>query len=226
MNCLSATFKYLLYFLNVIFVLGGILLIVVGSLILSAMGNVFSFTTAFTPQTIPICIIVIGCIIFVVAFFGCCGTSRENSCCTSIYAVCMFILFALQLALSIWIFVENDKFLQTMGDLVDTAYNQNDAAKGYPMDALQISFKCCGLTSYQDYVTASKDVPASCCGYTDRLRSCDASIYQERLGCRQKFNDFWASYTDLIRWSSLIIALFELGIFVISCCLASAMRKR
>lgn len=51
----------------------------------------------------------------------------------------MFILFALQLTLSIWIFVQNDKFLSTMGDLVDTAYNQNDAAKGYPMDALQIS---------------------------------------------------------------------------------------
>lgn len=51
----------------------------------------------------------------------------------------MFILFALQLTLSIWIFVQNDKFLSTMGDLVDTAYNQNDAAKGYPMDGLQIS---------------------------------------------------------------------------------------
>lgn len=98
-------FKYLLYFLNIVFVvsfmnnediwnqwwhrafhlqLGGILLIVVGSLILSAMGNFYSAFTSFSPQTIPICIIVIGCVVFVVAFFGCCGTIRENACCTSI----------------------------------------------------------------------------------------------------------------------------------------------
>lgn len=163
----------------------------------------------------------------------------------------MFILFALQLTLSIWIFVQNDKFLTKMGELVDSAWNQNDAAQGYPMDALQISvsckrnshftyfsyriefnhlslslslqFTCCGKNNYEDYVTGS--VPASCCGYKDRTRSCDSTIYTERPGCQQKFNDFWASYTDLISWSSLIIALFELGIFVISCCLASAMRK-
>lgn len=54
----------------------------------------------------------------------------------------MFILFALQLTLSIWIFVQNDKFLTKMGELVDSAWNQNDAAQGYPMDALQISVSC------------------------------------------------------------------------------------
>lgn len=122
MNCLSATFKYLLYFLNIVFVvcvfygrqglsecnvwhnplalqLGGILLIVVGSLILSEMGNVFAFTTAFSPQTIPICIIVIGCVIFVVSFFGCCGTSRENACCTTIVSDSDPLEFSLRLKL-------------------------------------------------------------------------------------------------------------------------------
>lgn len=51
----------------------------------------------------------------------------------------MFILFGLQLALSIWIFVQNDYFVGKMGELVDAAGKQNDAANGYPMDALQIS---------------------------------------------------------------------------------------
>jgi len=51
----------------------------------------------------------------------------------------MFILFALQLALSIWIFVENDNFLNKMNNLVESAWKQNDSANGYPMDALQLS---------------------------------------------------------------------------------------
>ncbi|XP_001360174.1 23 kDa integral membrane protein [Drosophila persimilis] len=223
MNCLSAMFKYLLYFLNLIFVIGGILLIVVGSIMLSTMGNFTAFEGAINTQTIPIIIITIGCVTFLVAFFGCCGTIRENACCTTIYAICMLVLFALQLALSIWIFAANDKFLDKMSTVVNTAWNENNAAQGYPMDALQLAFKCCGNTGYQQYESS---VPASCCGYKDRNQVCEAAIYTQRLGCNGEFVDFWASNTDLIRWSSLIIALFELGIFIVSCCLASAMRKR
>ncbi|EDW74140.1 uncharacterized protein Dwil_GK21772 [Drosophila willistoni] len=222
MNCLSAMFKYLLYILNLVFVAGGILCIVVGSIMLSNMGDFTAFEGAVNTQTIPITIIVIGCVTFIVAFFGCCGTIRENACCTRIYAICMFILFALQLTLSIWIFVQNDKFLNKMGEVVDTAWNENDAAKGAPMDALQLAFKCCGRSSYADYTV----VPASCCGYKDTSRTCESTIYTEREGCREKFVDFWASNTDLIRWSSLIIALCELGIFLLACCLASAMTKK
>jgi len=85
-----------------------------------------------------------------------------------------------------------------------------------------LQFKCCGNAGYTDYTT----VPASCCGYTDRSQTCEAAIYTQRPGCQAEFVDFWASNTDIIRWSSLIIALFELGIFIMSCCLASAMRKR
>jgi len=77
-------FKYLLYLLNLVFVAGGILLIVVGSIMLSTMGNFTAFDGGVNTQTIPICIIVIGSVTFVVAFFGCCGTIRENACCTTI----------------------------------------------------------------------------------------------------------------------------------------------
>jgi len=55
------------------------------------------------------------------------------------YAICMLILFGLQLALSIWIFAANDKFLTSMGKVVDKAMDENDAAQGYPMDALQLA---------------------------------------------------------------------------------------
>ncbi|XP_017865331.1 PREDICTED: 23 kDa integral membrane protein [Drosophila arizonae] len=223
MNCLSQMVKYLLYLLNVVFVAAGILLIVVGSIMLDGMGTFNSFSDTFNARTIPICVIVVGCIIFVVAFFGCCGTIRENSCCTTIYAVCMFILFALQLALSIWLFVENSSFADRISEVVNKAWLENDDANGYPMDALQLTFNCCGRNSYRDYVG---NVPASCCGYTDRGKSCSAAIYESRPGCYQKFNDFWTTNADIICWSSLFISLFELGIFIFACCLASAMRKR
>lgn len=51
----------------------------------------------------------------------------------------MLILFGLQLALSIWIFAANDKFLTSMSKVVDRAWDENNAAQGYPMDALQLA---------------------------------------------------------------------------------------
>lgn len=51
----------------------------------------------------------------------------------------MFILFALQIALVVWIFVKRQQFLNTMGNAVDTAWDKNNDANGYPMDALQMS---------------------------------------------------------------------------------------
>ncbi|EDW01548.1 23 kDa integral membrane protein [Drosophila grimshawi] len=223
MNCLSATVKYLLYLLNVVFVAGGILLLVVGSIMLSDIGTFDSFSDTVNGRTIPICIIVLGCIIFVVAFIGCSGTIRENAGCTTVYAVCMFILFALQLALSIWIFVEYDNFVEKMGNLVDTAFKENDSDGRFPMDTLQQSLECCGVKDFTDY---GDKVPLSCCGYLKQGETCEPAVYTARPGCREKFTDFWKSNMSLISWGSLIIALFELTIFVISCCLASAMRKR
>lgn len=51
----------------------------------------------------------------------------------------MFILFALQVALVVWIFVKRQDFLDAMGDAVDKAWEENNDANGYPMDALQMA---------------------------------------------------------------------------------------
>ncbi|XP_017093291.2 23 kDa integral membrane protein-like [Drosophila bipectinata] len=219
-NCLSSFFKYLLYFLNLVFVFSGVFLIVFGALMLNGLGNFTKFDGA-TVVTFPITFIVIGSVTFLVAFFGCCGTIRESACLTKIYAICMLILFGLQMALSIWLFVEKDTFLDFMSGIVDKAWRSNDEAHGYPMDALQIALKCCGNEDYKQY---GGHVPASCCGYEDRLQECSEHIYSHRPGCNDAFLDFWISHMDVVRLNSLIIALFQLGIFFISCHLARAMR--
>ncbi|TMW44134.1 hypothetical protein DOY81_010785 [Sarcophaga bullata] len=38
-----------------------------------------------------------------------------------------------------------------MNDAVNLAWEKNDEANGYPMNSLQIGFKCCGLSGYMDY---------------------------------------------------------------------------
>ncbi|XP_023291920.2 23 kDa integral membrane protein-like [Lucilia cuprina] len=219
MDCLANIVKYILYIFNLIFVICGILLIVLGSLMLKNIGDFSDFPEANT-ETIPILIIILGCIVFVVAFFGCCGSIRESICCTTTYAVFMFILFALQVALVVWIFVKRQQFLNTMGEAVDKAWEKNDSANGYPMNALQIALNCCGKTSYLNY---GGNVPSSCCG--TMTGECPQSVYVNKPGCRDTFVDFWATNTNIIRYAGIGVALVELVAFTFACCLASSIRK-
>ncbi|XP_020815061.1 leukocyte surface antigen CD53-like [Drosophila serrata] len=220
MHCFSSTLKYLLYFLNLIFVVSGIFLIVFGALMVNSLGNFTKFDGV-TIVTFPVTFIVVGSVTFLVAFLGSWGTIRESVCLMKIYAICMLILFSLQIVLSIWLFVEEDTYLDYMSRLVDRAWVENDSAHGYPMDALQLALKCCGN---QDYGQYGSNVPASCCGYDDRSKECVASNYELRPGCNDEFVNFWASHMDIVRLNSLIIAIFQLGIFFISCHLVKAMR--
>ncbi|XP_054738361.1 CD63 antigen [Anastrepha obliqua] len=224
MNCLESIVKYLIYIANIVFLVCGILIIILGSLMMGNIGDFSSFEEAINLDTLPILIIILGCIIFVISFFGCCGAIRENSCCMTTYAVFMFILFCLQVALVVWVFVQRAEFLKTMGDLVNTAWNQNDSANNYPMDALQVSFKCCGKTSYADYINAGKSVPVSCCGSLDAT-SCSEDVYKTKPGCVDEFVDFWATNTNIIRYAGIAVAAIELAVFTIAFCLASSMRN-
>ncbi|XP_013098676.1 23 kDa integral membrane protein [Stomoxys calcitrans] len=223
MNCLAGMVKYILYIFNLIFVICGILLIVLGSIMISNIGNISDFDDAINADIIPILIIVLGCVIFVIAFFGCCGAIRENICLTTTYAVFMFILFCLQIALVVWIFVQRTQFLNDMDTVITTVWNKNDASNGYPMDAVQISFKCCGLNGSLDYTGNNKDVPSSCCGYMNG--QCDVNVYESKPGCRSEFREFWATNTDIIRYAGIGVALVELIAFTFACCLASSIRK-
>ncbi|XP_075166946.1 23 kDa integral membrane protein-like [Haematobia irritans] len=223
MNCLANIVKYILYIFNIIFVICGILLIVLGSLMINNIGNISSFSEAINVDTIPIIIIVLGCVIFVIAFFGCCGAIRENICCTTTYAVFMFILFCLQIALVVWIFVKRSQFLSDMDTILTTVWDKNDQANGYPMDGVQITFKCCGLSGSIDYIGNGNPVPSSCCGTLSG--QCDAVVYETKPGCRGEFKNFWATNTNIIRYAGIGVAIVELVALTFACCLTTSIRK-
>ncbi|XP_058976349.1 CD63 antigen-like [Musca domestica] len=223
MNCMAHIVKYILYIFNLIFVLCGILLIVLGSIMINNVGDLSDFSDVINTDLIPILIIILGCIIFIIAFFGCCGAIRESVCCTSIYAIFMFIVFCLQIALVVWMFVKYKEFMNSMEKVVNTVWEKNDQANGYPMDALQISFKCCGLTGSIDYTSNNLQVPNSCCGTLDN--ACEASVYEFKPGCRKEFLNFWSSNVNIIRYAGIGVALVELVALTFACCLMSSIRK-
>lgn len=58
----------------------GILLIVFGALLFSNIHNIDDFAEALRTQQVPITMIVLGTVILLISWFGCCGAIRESYC--------------------------------------------------------------------------------------------------------------------------------------------------
>merc|ERR1711874_223703 len=73
--------KYTLFLFNLLFSLSGLFLIVTGGVVQGAYSQYLDFLGDSFFST-PVFLIIVGCIIFFVAFFGCCGAIKENHCMT------------------------------------------------------------------------------------------------------------------------------------------------
>ncbi|XP_037946577.1 23 kDa integral membrane protein-like [Teleopsis dalmanni] len=220
MDCGGVFVKYVLFIFNILFVVCGILLIVFGSIMLSHIGEFDGFEQTFQAHSVPIVIVVLGCVVFIIAFLGCCGAIRENSCCTMTYSVFMFVLFLCQLALIIYVWCEREKFLADMKVVVSKIWEQRQTDQKV-MDALQLSFNCCGKNTFLDYY--NETIPKSCCG--PNATSCSKVEAMLKPGCTTAFENFWKKNIDIIRYAGLGVAAVELIAFIFACCLANQVRN-
>ncbi|XP_068147112.1 23 kDa integral membrane protein-like [Drosophila tropicalis] len=223
MNCLAGIVNFILYVVNVVFLVIGILLIVLGSIMLSHINQFTGVANLIDTNTIPICITVLGVLIFVISFFGCCGIFKQSTCMTGTYATMIFILFILELVLTCWVFVNRSAFVRDMTALVNTVWDENTAANDYPMGVLELAFNCCGDISYLDY--GNQTIPGTCCGNTNRTATCSSDVYVFKQGCSEKMTEFWEDNTNIIRWSGLGICIFELIVFLLAGALTNCMRQ-
>lgn len=72
--------KYILFIFNLLCSICGILLIVFGALLFSKVRNMDDFAEALRTQQVPVTMIILGTIILLISWFGCCGAIRESYC--------------------------------------------------------------------------------------------------------------------------------------------------
>lgn len=89
MNCGAHIVKYILFLFNFLCLVAGVLLIVFGSLVLTNNDGIMHLPVDMVefPQGIPIAAIVLGCVISLISFLGCCGACKENNCMTVLVSV-------------------------------------------------------------------------------------------------------------------------------------------
>ncbi|XP_067226680.1 CD63 antigen [Chanodichthys erythropterus] len=222
--------KYLLFFFNFIFWLCGLALIVLGILVQTAIRNT-AIIKAYTGS--PVVVIIVGVIIFFIAFFGCCGAWKENQCMVTMFAVLLSLIVITEIGAAITGYIYREKVSDLLNErfkVMIAGYNKTEEDRT-ALDSLQKQLKCCGANSSNDWENFSsthKSVPDSCCKNVSK--GCgtgamgDASIIYTD-GCQPALEKY---IKDRILWvavGALVIAFVQVTGIVLACILSRAIRS-
>lgn len=246
-GCGPLTIKYLVFFFNLIFFLSGLILIAVGGV---AQGFFHQYIQFFDGQyeTPAIGIIILGAIILVVSFFGCCGAKKENVLMLRVFICLMVVILMCEVAAAITVAV----LRPDIENLIKKNLNETMGQYGEPKelatltwDDMQHNHECCGVAGYADWQNTPygsqpnvTGVPDSCC--IVRTDGCGHNIFKSEVedknstvppnifseGCYEALHDAAMSNIGAIAGGIAGLAFFQIvGIWMSSCLVKSARER-
>jgi len=236
MGCCDTMLRYIVFLINFVFFLASVALIAIGAYINFHMQQYLEFLDAQYLNT-SIVLIIIGAIIMLVAFFGCCGACTENACMMYTYGTLMGLILISLIGVAITIVVFKDDVKELVVKKMEqgmTNYGKDDhQGVTETWDLIQHESQCCGVNGYKDWEKSdwseNKNVPDSCC--IEQVKGCGegkltnpVDINQE--GCFAKFeNDILSNVGWAIGIGVAVAVLILIGI-CIACCQGRHMRER
>ncbi|KAG7159188.1 CD63 antigen-like 2 [Homarus americanus] len=209
--------------------LSGLALIVIGGI---AQGFFSSYIEFFNGkyETPAIGIIILGGIILVISFFGCCGAKKENVFMLRIFGFLMVIVLLLECAAAITVLVMKTD----IKNLVKRNMNETMDKYGDPKNL----YFCCGTEDYMDwngttYGMNVSGVPDTCCknivggcGYKvfDSPSKIPTTIYT--TGCFQALSDSAHAKLGAVIGGIVILVLLQIVGIWMSCWLIQAVKER
>ncbi|RUS84353.1 hypothetical protein EGW08_007885 [Elysia chlorotica] len=214
-NCYTCI-KYLMFAFNFVFWLLGCAILGVG-IWLRADESVADFlkesSKMDTLYALAYVMIVIGFVIMLLGFLGCCGAIRESQCMLGAFFVFLFIIFAVLLGFGIWAAASKDSFREYTEDMLEEGVNKyytDDKQRAF-MDSTQNYFKCCGWDKGADDYEKGVDKGAPL--------SCESGTYDKP--CNDEFFKWVENRLVLIAAVAISVALvliLGMAFSIILCC--------
>ncbi|XP_015604405.1 CD63 antigen isoform X2 [Cephus cinctus] len=226
-----ACVKYLLFLFNLIFAITGIIFISVGAIILSLYNGYSNFVDNWFFAA-PILMIVVGIVVFLVSFFGCCGAVKENHCMIITFSVLLLLIFALELGAGISGYTMRGEVRTMLEERLNATmfeYKNNEDV-GRSWNAMQHDLECCGLNSPLDWnhtgLFPGNNLPDSCCSEIPSTDKCDSnSVNVYPNGCMNILRDTIENNALILGSVGIGIALIQLIGVIFACCLARSIRR-
>uniref|UniRef100_A0A0K8TP69 Tetraspanin n=1 Tax=Tabanus bromius TaxID=304241 RepID=A0A0K8TP69_TABBR len=217
MSCGISVIKYILFLVNIICAIAGIALIALGAVVITQAKHLQGADVKGI-NVVAGFIIGLGCLIFIIAFFGCCGAIRESHCMTMTYAIVLLILLIAEIAVIAYVFISNTKG----GEIFDDLWKNRDKPEiQASINAIQSFVGCCGRDSPLDY---GLSLPKSCCPESENVFSCVVASAKQN-GCHHAFEDFIKKNFKLLGFVGIGVAVFEAVAFIFACTLANHVRN-
>lgn len=233
--------KYLLFAFNLVFAISGLALIVIGGIIQGLYSQYLDFLGDKFFNT-PVLLVVVGCLIFIVTFFGCCGAIKEHYCMTMTFSVLLAFIFLLEFGAGIAAYMLRSDVDNIITENMEKAL-QFYGSEGHDgvtktWDVVQHELGCCGSEEYKDWKnttfgTAGNSVPESCC-LTD-ADGCGKGILDDEpeeaakliytVGCKDGFEKLIEGKVAYIGSVGIGIALIQVIGVICACCLARSIRS-
>lgn len=231
--------KYLLVIFNFLIVLAGLTLIVAGALVQTKFNEYLSFFGG-SANAAAIFLLIVGVIVFVIGFFGCCGAIKENHCMVVTFVVLLCVVLILEVAAAIVAFVLRDKITSTVEKEMMNA-TQNYGGKSHDgvtkaWDRVQTQFMCCGGFNFtdwktNDYLKNTSSVPDTCCKNVSQ--NCGKGMFNNPArhtfiyedGCVVTFTGWVRTNIVVVGGVAAGLTVIELIGIIIAGCLAAAIRR-
>ncbi|XP_076750053.1 uncharacterized protein LOC143422947 [Xylocopa sonorina] len=214
--------------------LTGIMIMSVGTTIYAVYEDFSHFLdpSYFSPATL---LIVVGILIFLIAFMGCCGALRESTCMVLIFAVSLSIVLILELAAAISAYALQDRIKDLLAEKINATMHQYDrfAESRDAINFLQSRLHCCGYKGYEDWnkIWGNNTIPDSCFVNVDESYRCTFSTYNSvcmfyKTGCIENLSIVVYRSALYIGTGAVAIALIQLTGIMFACMLGRAIRRQ
>ncbi|XP_031573557.1 CD63 antigen-like [Actinia tenebrosa] len=232
--------KFLVFIFNFLFFVCGIGLMGVGIFVQLKIGDFAELSTV-KYVTGSILIIIVGAFIALVAFFGCCGAVKENTCFLGIFFGILLLILCAEIAGTVLGYIYRGKVEKNLRTDLNNSIalygekGQDGITKAF--DSLQQKEKCCGVNNYTDwqrspFSNGSHDkVPDSCCH--DKKPGCgekwktnppESEIYKE--GCYGKVETLVKDNLMLIFGLGIGVAVIQIIAMIFAIILICKIREQ
>ncbi|BFG05359.1 protein late bloomer [Drosophila madeirensis] len=208
MGCAAGVIRYLVFLINALSSVVGLVVAVVSSLALEDIND--------EGKPILIMFILIGVIVFVISFFGCFGAIKENVCMTWTYAITVLAAAIISIILLCILAGHTDDQTLAKNELDDAWARQKNLTDA--MSIFQTKLHCCGINGTRDYTEANLTVPTSCF-----YPNSDKKVYE--VGCLAKLSEFYENLLTGCKTSGWIFLAIEIAAFACAVFLAITFRN-
>lgn len=224
-----ACVKYLLFCFNLLFAFSGITILTVGVIFHIAYSHYSNFVYP-SFQIAPLVLIGVGVVIFIVAFFGCCGAVKENQCMIITFSILLVAIFILEVSAGVFGYIRRNEVGTMLEDKLNTTiyeyYKNEEIRKTW--DIAQHEGECCGIRGPKDWHLVMKNdtLPHTCCPNTADDGSCTITTPNHyTASCFDKLRDMFSNYATVIGGIAIGISVFQLVGVLFACVLARSIRR-